>query len=254
MQIRKLLIGALAVVAVMGPGIAALAKPEITIYTLPWQNSGFYHATTALLQQHVQNGQVNYKSLQQDMVKLDALVKQIARYDVTKATDTEKKAFYINAYNLLVLKQVLAHYPLKSVMDVPGFFDRKQFTVAGEELTLNELENKKLRQPYRDARIHFALVCAAKSCPVLLNEAYLPQNLNGQLQAQTKLALQNPAFIKVYPTKELVQVSEIFKWYGEDFLAEAPSVAAYINQFRAKPLPAKYKVGYYTYDWSLNDI
>ncbi|MBC5994292.1 DUF547 domain-containing protein [Pontibacter cellulosilyticus] len=215
------------------------------------QQGSFYTSVTNLLQKYVKDGQVKYKALQQDVPRLEQLAKQIAAYDLSKASGAEKKAFYINAYNVLVLRQVMEHYPLKSVIDVPGFFDKQKYKVAGEYLTLNELEKKKLLLPYKDARIHFALVCAAKSCPPLLDEAYTPELVEKQLEAQTRLALNNSTFMKVQPKQ--VQVSEIFKWYEADFLAEAPGILAYINKYRNKPIPKQNKVGYYTYNWALNE-
>ena len=235
-------------------GTAALASPKFSEIHQQKQQTGFYTSVTELLQHVVSNGQVKYRQLQKENDKLDRLVRQVAAYDLSGASPSEKKAFYINAYNLLVLKQVMEHYPLKSVMDIPGFFDRQKYKVAGEELTLNELENKKLRGPFKDARIHFALVCAAKSCPPLLNKAYTPQQVENQLETQTRLTLKDPSFIRVLPQQRQVQFSEIFKWYEPDFLAEAESILSYINKYRVKPVPQQYKQGYYTYDWSLNEV
>ncbi|GAA4438127.1 hypothetical protein GCM10023188_33110 [Pontibacter saemangeumensis] len=225
------------------PGTAVVAARDVSFYT----------AVTRFLQEHVQEGQLNYKALQKDQGQLQRLVQQLAVYNLENAPASERKAFYLNAYNLLVLHQVLAHYPLKSVKDVPGFFDERQFRVAGEMLTLNQLEKQKLMAPYRDARVHFALVCAARSCPPLLNEAYAPGKVEEQLEAQTKRALQDDGFIKVQPKGKKVLVSELFKWYREDFLRHAPSVPAYINRYRSHPLPAGYTLGYYPYNWALND-
>lgn len=217
------------------------------------QKQDFYTSATQLLQGHVQQGQVNYRSLRQSEAELQQLVKQIGGYTLKEASASEKKAFYINAYNLLVLHQVLKHYPLKSVMDVEGFFDRQEFVVAGESMTLNELEKQKLLANYPDARIHFALVCAAKSCPPLLNKAYTPAEVEQQLQQQAVNTLRHNDFIRVQSKEQRVLVSEIFKWYQNDFLKEKPSVKAYINSFRLRPIPASYKLGYYTYNWQLNE-
>lgn len=231
--------------------IPAKAAVSLTKATVP--DDAFYTALSQLLQKHVTEGQVDYRSLQIDKAELQRLVQQIARYDVKGAPAAERKAFYMNAYNVLVLQQVLSHYPLKSVMDVPGFFDKQQFNVAGERLTLNELEKQKLLAPYKDARVHFALVCAAKSCPPLLNKAYTPAQVEAQLEAQARQTLQSPKFIKVQDGGKKVLVSEIFKWYEQDFLQEASSIAAYINRFRQHALPQGYRLGYYTYSWDLND-
>ena len=232
----------------VAPVSAAVTLPKETV-----ADDTFYTTLSQLLQKHVVEGQVDYKALQQNKAQLQRLVQQIGRYDTKKASAAERKAFYLNAYNVLVLQQVLDHYPLKSVMDVPGFFDKQKFHVAGERLTLNELEKQKLLAPYKDARIHFALVCAAKSCPPLLNKAYTPAHVEEQLEAQAKRALQSPKFIRVQDSGKNVLVSEIFKWYEQDFLQEAPSVAAYISRYRQNALPEGYRLSFYTYSWDLND-
>lgn len=234
---------------------ATMAKaPEQMAGTTVLQSKSFYSNLTQLLEKHVKQGKVNYRDLQKDKPALDRLVKQIGEYNLNGAGKAERKAFFINAYNVLVLYQVLEHYPLKSVMDVPGFFDKQQYLVAGEQLTLNELEKKKLLLPYRDARIHFALVCAANSCPPLLNKAYTPQTIEEQLQAQAIKSLRDTQFIRVDEKDNKVDVSEIFRWYEKDFLAEAPSVRSYINLYRNHPVPKSMHITYYTYDWSLNDM
>lgn len=238
----------LCLLSIVSPAPAQARTSDVVV-----QQDDFYAAATQLLQKHVHNGQVNYISLREDNAQLQRLVKQIASYDLQDAPAAERKAFYLNAYNLLVLHQVLAHYPLKSVMDVPGFFDEQQFRVADEQITLNQLEKQKLMAPYQDARVHFALVCAAKACPPLLNAAYTPAEVEEQLETQAKRALQDSDFIKIQPKERKVLVSELFQWYKQDFLRGAPSVAAYINRFRSNPLPSGYSLGYYPYNWDLND-
>ncbi|MBF9254505.1 DUF547 domain-containing protein [Pontibacter sp. 172403-2] len=219
-------------------------------YTAP----DFYTSLTNLLQEHVQEGRVNYKALLQHKKQLQQLVREISSYNLNGATASEQKAFYLNAYNVLVLQQVLQHYPVKSVKDIPGFFDKIKFKVAGQQLTLNELESKKLREPFHDARLHFALVCAAMSCPPLRNEAYTPAAVERQLEDQARHTLQHGRFIRVQPDAKRVLVSEIFKWYRPDFLAQASSVPDYINLYRQVPVPVTYTLDYYPYNWQLNDV
>jgi hypothetical protein len=137
-------------------------------------------------------------------------------------------------------------------MDISGFFDETKHRVAGEMLTLNQLEKEKLLQPYNDPRVHFVLVCAAMSCPPLDNKAYQDQTLERQLAARTELALNNPDFIKVNEAQKKVEISKIFEWYQGDFTRNGQTVLAYINQYRDKKIPSNYKVDYYEYDWSLN--
>jgi hypothetical protein len=215
---------------------------------------GLPAATTAFLTKFVDAaGNVNYAAIKRNPQELQGLLKRVETFDAATATPADREAFYLNAYNLLVIGEVVARYPLASVEKVPGFFDKNLVNVAGEKLTLNDLETKKLRQPYADPRVHFALVCGAKGCPRLSRTAYAGPSLDAQLAAQARKVLQDPAFVRVDDRARQVQLSQIFKWYEADFKASGKSGVAYVNQFRpGKAIPATYSVDYYPYDWSLN--
>ena len=211
-------------------------------------------ATSTFLAKFVNaDGNVNYAAIKRNPLELQGLLKRIAAFDAGSATAPDREAFYLNAYNLLVIGEVVAHYPLESVQKVPGFFDKNLVSVAGEKLTLNDLEARKLRQPYADPRVHFALVCGAKGCPRLSRAAYVGNQLDAQLTIQARKVLQNPGFIRVDAQARKVQLSQIFKWYEADFKASGKTGVAYVNQFReGKTIPATYAVDYYSYDWALN--
>ena len=213
----------------------------------------FTEEANILLQSSVKNGQVDYATIKQNDNQIDQLYQEIGEMSLKDASEDEKKAFYINAYNLITIYQVKENYPLKSPMDVKGFFDEKKHTVAGESLTLNALEKEKLLKPYQDPRVHFVLVCAAQSCPPLASTAYRADQLDKQLEEKTRQALNNPQYTRVDKAAKKVEVSKIFDWYQDDFTRNNPSVLAYINQYRNKPIPQDYTVNYYEYDWKLNN-
>jgi hypothetical protein len=220
---------------------------------LMWVSIGdFTQEADALLKNYVQDGKVDYRALADDTQSLEALYQQIGEVSLEGVSDTEKKAFYVNAYNIITIYQVVQHYPVSSPMDIPGFFDKIKHQVAGETFTLNELEKGRLFKQYFDPRLHFVLVCAAESCPQLVSYAYQPDKLDRQLEERTRQVLNDPDFIRLKPAKNEVAVSKIFEWYGEDFLQEAPSLAAYINRYREKPIPSRYDVSFYEYSWQLN--
>ncbi len=212
--------------------------------------NAFFDKADSFFSISVSDGLVEYSSV--NKVKLDELVSIIGETNLSDARGEQKKTFYINAYNILVIKQVVDNYPISSPMKVDGFFDKTKFKVAGEELTLNGIENDIIRKLYSDARIHFVLVCAAMSCPPITSTAYKPLRLDVALDEQTIKALNNDNFIKVDNAKKEVQISEIFKWYNTDFLKDHEDILEYINEYRAKKIPADYKVSYYSYDWDLN--
>lgn len=211
----------------------------------------FFEQTDAFLGQYVQNGLIDYGAVQSSPA-FGELLDQVARLDPVDWPEPERKAFYINAYNLLVIKGVLDAYPIASVQDVAGFFDRKRHRLAGRSVTLNELEKNYLLRPFDDARLHFVLVCGAKGCPPIIPEAYRPEGLDEQLDRQTRLALNHPDFIRLDDDKRMAALSQIFSWYASDFGGGQQAARAYINGYRDRPIPDDYSLGYYNYDWSLN--
>lgn len=215
------------------------------------QVANFFKQSDIFFSKYVQNGKVNYKAIKTDSKSLDDLLQHIAQANVAAMDDATFKAFHINAYNLYVIKGILAKYPVNSPLDIKGFFDKITYNVGGSNYTLNDIENKVLRKKYpNEPRFHFALVCAGLGCPPIINEAYTPQKLEMQLQRQTKIALNNPNFIKVNGKK--TQLSQIFEWYKEDFIKNGTEID-FINTYRNVKIPADSKISYYSYNWKLND-
>ena len=214
--------------------------------------STFFVDSNNFFRSWIRQGKVNYAGVKKNFEPIRDLYEQVNRMDLSKASDLEKKAFYINAYNLIVIHQIAMYYPLKSPMNQSGFFDKVKHPVAGESMTLNYLEIKKIVLPYRDPRIHFSLACAARSCPPLASFAYLPGTLDQQLDERTRKSLNDPTFVRV--KRETAEVSKIFDWYQSDFTQDGQTVLAFINQYRIQKIPESCRVVYYEYDWQLNDI
>ncbi len=213
-------------------------------------DQSFFNQADAFFKKNVKNGLVDYANLKND-AGLKSLIKAVENADLGNADQATKKAFYINAYNLQVINAATQLYPLNSVQSVGGFFDRKKVTVANKSLTLNNLEKQYLLKPYNDARLHFVLVCGALGCPPITTFAYQPSQLDQQLDQQTKLAVNNPKFIRV--NGNTAELSQIFNWYAADFGGNKTNILKFINKYRTQDIPQSSKVKYYDYDWTLND-
>jgi hypothetical protein len=224
----------------------------LTISTASSQKitSSFFDQVDQFMRSEVDNGLLDYGSLKSNN-QLTELIETIKDADLSSLDAQTKKAFYINAYNLHVINSVTSAYPIDSPLSVNGFFDRKKVVVANEKMTLNNLEKKKLLNVYDDGRLHFVLVCGAHGCPPITSFAYTPELLDQQLDAQSKLALNDPNFIKVDGNK--TQLSEIFDWYPGDFGGSKSNIINFINTYRETPLDSDTKISHYTYDWTLND-
>jgi len=222
----------------------------IIINTLHAQNTdkSFYETIDLFYKNYITSGLVDYKLLKSNIAELDSIVKIVGVY--SPSNEQDKKTFLINAYNIFVIKQLTDAYPVKSPQDVKGFYDNKLFTVFGKKYSLNEIENNELRKVYKDPRFHFVLVCGALGCPPIINDVYTPGDLETQLSTQTKLALNNNGFLKIEGNKVLL--SEIFKWYEDDFTKQQ-KVIEFINQYREVKIPNDYTIDYYPYDWRINE-
>ncbi len=214
--------------------------------------AGFFAKADTFFKTYVSNGRVKYSAIKKDPSSLNQLLDMAATISVSKSRAKTFQAFYINAYNLAVIKGVVNKYPIKSPKNVKGFFDKTTYALGGKVTTLNDLENKILRKNFpNEARFHFVLVCAGLGCPPIIAAAYKPSTLENQLQRQTEKSLNNPNFIKVKGKK--VQLSQIFEWYKVDFVRNGSEVD-YVNKFRKEKIPSDAKVSYYPYNWTLNQI
>ncbi|MFY0601421.1 MAG: DUF547 domain-containing protein [Cyclobacteriaceae bacterium] len=202
----------------------------------------------------VSAGKLDYQSLKENRDHLDKITQLIAFEDLSNKDKNYKKAFYLNAYNLTVIKQITDNYPISSPFDVDGFFKVNKFNIAGEMLTLDEIEFDKIMAPYRDSRVHFALGCGAMSCPFLYDNAFKPDLVEEQLKFRSQTIIDRPDYVKVDEANKTITLNKIFDWYGDQFSYNAGSLINFINKYRFYKVPIDYEVLFAEYDWSLNDL
>lgn len=204
---------------------------------------------------------VNYQGLGKDPL-YTALLAELANAPISAFQSPEEKlVFWINAYNIMAVKMVLDHYPVKSVKDAGGIlypvWKLPVGIVGGQERTLNEIEHDILRK-MDDPRIHVAIVCASLSCPDLRPEAYTVERLHEQLNDQMKRFLANEQKgLHVDESKQRVYLSSIFKWFADDF-EEKGGVRPFLARYAPEPLADflnnnKFRVSYLDYNWNLNE-
>lgn len=211
----------------------------------------FFQKADAFFKTNVFNGKVNYAKIHENTTELISVLKLAETINVSKNDFKNYQAFWINAYNLSVIKGLVERYPTKSPLDHTGFFDKVTHQLAGIKITLNDIEHKLLRAQFNDPRFHFVLVCGAVGCPPLISTAYFPNSLEAQLETQTKNAI-NGDFIKVDAKKNRVLVSQIMEWYKADFTMNGKDEIDFINKYRAEKLEGKWKLTYFPYDWNIN--
>ncbi|MGD8593806.1 MAG: DUF547 domain-containing protein [Gammaproteobacteria bacterium] len=180
-------------------------------------------------------------------------------------TQAQRLAFLINAYNAFTVKLIIDHYPVDSIKDIGGFFRSPWkitfFTLLGEETHLDYIEHELIRgRDYAEPRIHFALVCASVGCPKLQAHAYTADRLGTMLDAAAKTFLGDTSRNRYDSGGNILYLSPLFKWYGEDFAAKAGSVEKFVAPYITDDPLARQRirskhmdVEYLNYDWSLND-
>lgn len=210
------------------------------------------HSTwNTLLQQYVStSGKVNYAGFKKDQTKLDNYLNTLkSNHPSSSWSRNERLAYWINAYNAFTVKLIVDNYPVKSITNLHGGkpWDVKWIKIGGKSYSLNNIENDIIRPKFNEPRIHFAVNCAAKSCPPLLNKAWTASNLNSNLEKQTKKFINNSAFNQI-GAKE-VKVSKIFEWYAKDF----GTLVTYLNKYSNTKISTSAKVNYAEYNWALNN-
>jgi hypothetical protein len=214
-----------------------------------------------LLEKHVQNGVVNYAGFKAEEIKLDQYLSVLKNTNPDTLGREEQFAFYINAYNAWTIKLILTGYPgVKSIKDLGSIFEspwRKEFVrINGQTLTLDDIEHKILRPRFKDARVHFAINCASKSCPPLIPEPYRGSVLDTQLDRVTGNFLNAPENYRL--EGNTLWVSSIFKWFSGDFNDDPVGFyRTHANGELKKQLDEKgdrIKVKFLDYDWTLNGV
>jgi len=217
-----------------------------------------------LLAEHVDDaGWVDYAALAGDRAALREYIQAIGQAPFDKLGRDEKLALLINAYNAFTLELILEHYDggkLESIRDIPKDkrWEAQRWTIAGTDYSLNQIEHEQIRPKFKEPRIHWALVCAAVSCPPLRNEAYTGAQLDAQLADQERYVHSHRRWFRRV-NGVTVQVTKLYDWYAGDFEQAAGSVREYLgrqNGHLARLLGRgiQFEIQWIDYDWRLNDV
>jgi hypothetical protein len=262
-----LLLGLVPLVACRGSAPVPSSPPVRVESVQRFDHSAF----TAVLARYVNaQGLVDYAGLKRDAA-LDAYLAQLAAADPSRLSRDAQLAFWINAYNAGTMKLIVDRYPVSSILRItpnrmgvaiPGTsqmpFKIRFLRVAGALRTLDEIEHEIIRPRFREPRVHAALVCAAVSCPPLRREAYTPERLDAQLDAQMRTWLQDRTKNRIPETGERIAVSKIFDWFKDDFGGSDAAVQRYIARYfegdvKQRLETAGYRITHLRYSWDLND-
>lgn len=203
-----------------------------------------------------------------DAEALDAYIARMEAVSISQFNANEQRAFWINLYNALVVRLVLQHYPVESILDIDlsaGFIDRllgdgpwkrKLTKVEGAELSLDDIQHRILRPIWTDPRIHYALNQAALGSPNLQREAYTAANTEALLEAGARGYVNHPRGVRIFDD-ELI-VSSMYLDYEEDFGGDEVSIIAHFRRYAgadlSRALIGRTDIDDDEFDWALNDM
>ena len=193
-----------------------------------------------------------------DLAKLNSYLDLFADLDFETLSEPEQFAAYSNVYNALTVKHIVGRYPLKSIRSgyLVGPWKRVFTTIDGEEVSLDDIEHQILRVEWDDPRVHYAINCAAYSCPNLQTDAWYAETLDESLDQAARDYINDPRGVTIRRNGTL-QVSTIYKWFKEDFGDSNDGVIDHLLEYAepglASQIEAKRKITKHDYDWSLND-
>ncbi len=216
-------------------------------------------AWKAVLSQFVdKRGRVDFQGLAKARQKLDLYVNYIAqngpRTNPDKFTAPETRlAHYLNSYNALSMFNVLDSGIPESLSGFKKvrFFYFKKFWIDGDRMSLYAYENDIIRR-VGEERVHFALNCMSAGCPRLPQTPFPQVGLDKILQSQALEFFNEERNVQIDPVKQVVRLSEILKFFTDDFLKKSPTLIHYVNQYRKNKIPDDYQVDFIPYDWTVN--
>jgi hypothetical protein len=259
--------------------------------TAPAQAFDHSHAAWGiLLKKHVvlidggKSSQARYAGFAQERAALKnylGTLSKVSAQEFSVWSKPQQMAFLINAYNAFTVEKILTRYPdIRSIWDFGKVFGNpfkdRFFTLFGREFSLDMIEHDTLRKPgaYNEPRVHFAVNCASVGCPMLREEPYVAERLDAQLEEQTRRFLADRSRNRYHAADNALEVSEIFKWFGEDwrsgyrgfdgkgppmqslpqFFSKYPDLLADTPAHRQAITERRASIRHLDYDWALNDF
>jgi len=267
----KILIVALALLALAGTGSQGAQEPGVVLGPFD-----------VILDTYVRDGYVYYRALKLERRRLDEYVRQLGASDVDKRTRAEQMAFWLNAYDALVLQTVIDgypaprrsnEYPQRSIRQTPGSFEKLTHRVGGRTLTLDQIEQTILPK-FNDPRLYFALGRGAVGGGRLRSESFAAGTIEKQLAEVASECVTRAECIQVDAATNKLMASAIFSWHEKEFVAAygdkapplyasrspierailafvAPKLLQTERDFLEKNM---FQLAYKPFDWSLNDL
>lgn len=268
---RAVIAGAPALIALAPAGSAA--APSSKLIDPRWAQSGArgdpdYQGWAAFLAAYRRLGadgiaRVDYRAAKRaGEAALRRTIAGLEQAQPTKMRPPAAFAYWANLYNLWTIALVLEAYPVDSIKKVRGGWfnlgpwDEKIAEVEGRRLSLDDIEHGILRPVFGDARVHYAVNCAAIGCPNLSAAPFTAADLEARLDAAARAYIRHPRGALVETGR--LTVSSIYDWFQDDFGGDDAGVIAHLRRYADAPLARALadltRIDDDRYDWALNDV
>jgi hypothetical protein len=242
--------------ALVAMACAPIVSPPEAVPTARVSPESAIAAYARVLERFVDDrGRVDFAALARDREDLDAYVRFIADTPLEAfAPGDERLAHYINSYNALSMFNVIesgiprSHSGLRKVR----FFALRRLMIGGRPISLYAYENDVIRKA-GDPRVHFALNCSALGCPVLPRRPFTGPDLQQELDRETRGFFSATAHFGIDHAARAVYVSELLRFYKEDFGPDEAARIAFINRHAPEPVPDGYAFRDLPFDWTIAD-
>ncbi|MBD1555511.1 DUF547 domain-containing protein [Vibrio sp. S9_S30] len=190
-----------------------------------------------------------------DKNALKNYIKDLATLDPREYSKAQQYAYWVNLYNAITVDLIVDNYPIKSITKLGGLFTfgpwgDKAVSIAGKDLTLNDIEHRILRPIWNDPRTHYAVNCASLGCPNLQLSAFTVENTETLLEQAASSFVNSDKGVVVNGND--ATLSSIYEWFVADFGGNEAGVIAHLKQYRTNlELTTKSNIKY-EYDWDLN--
>jgi hypothetical protein len=238
-----------------------------------------------ILDLYVRDGLVYYHALKLERGRFDRYVAALGEVggDTLRGWAPGRQlAYWINAYNAFVLRTVIDHYPIRgkspdypvnSIRQIPGAFERRPFRAGGRLLTLDAIERDVIGE-FNDARALLALGRGAVGGPRVKSEAFTAARLDSQLETMQNELVTRRDLVFVDIGNERLSVNPLFSWREAIFVrslaerapaayaARSPLERSVLTLIDRQLVPNEsaflrkntFRMVFHDFDWTLNDL
>lgn len=210
-----------------------------------------------------ENGHTRYDLVHRNGHLLSDYLRQLSLARTESLDAAERLALYLNAYNAFTMKLILLYPGVSSIREIPAAkrWKDERWQVGGSSVSLDQLEHDLIRAAFREPRVHFALVCASKGCPMLRREPYTGRDLDAQLTAQARAFFSKKTNLQWDPASRTLHLSEIMDWFRGDFQTNAGTIPHFVARFVEPQLAqailqpgVPVRLEFIPFDWRLNGV